>query len=90
MGWEGWKKGFGEDCIQTKWPDVALDLNGATEQEGAHDAPGRQAREAKVQINLSRSLPLHLSRLLILCLRLYKSYLIPNKLPNLFPKQIFV
>jgi hypothetical protein len=35
---------------------VALDLDGATEQEGAHGAPGRQAREAKVQNNLSLSL----------------------------------
>jgi hypothetical protein len=32
---------------------VDLDLDGAAEQEEAHDAPGRQAREAKVQSNLS-------------------------------------
>jgi hypothetical protein len=53
VGWEGWKRECGEGCIQTKWPDVVLDLDGAAEQGDAHGAPGRQAREAKVQSNLS-------------------------------------
>jgi hypothetical protein len=53
LGWEGWKRECGEGCIQTKWPDVALDLDGAAEQGDAHDAPGRQARAAKVKSNLS-------------------------------------
>jgi hypothetical protein len=48
-GWEGWKEELSVDCIQRKWPDVVLDLDGAAEQRAAHDAPGRQAREAKVQ-----------------------------------------
>jgi hypothetical protein len=40
-GWrelEDWKGEFGSDCIQRRWPDVALDLDGVAEQQGAHDA----------------------------------------------------
>jgi hypothetical protein len=36
---------FGEDCIQKRWSDVALDLDGAVEQQGAHGAPGEAGHE---------------------------------------------
>jgi hypothetical protein len=63
--WEGWKKEFSEDCIQRRWSDVVLDLDGAAEQQAAHDAPGRHRHERpRYKINLSLILPLLCRRLI--------------------------
>jgi hypothetical protein len=36
---------FGGDCIQKRWPDVALDLDGAAEQQRPHGTPGEAGHE---------------------------------------------
>jgi hypothetical protein len=54
MDWEGWRKEHGEGCIQKMWPYAALDLDAARQSSGVLTTrQGRQAREAKVQIQLS-------------------------------------
>jgi hypothetical protein len=53
---EGWRMEFGGDCIQKRWPDVALDLDGAVEQQEAHGAPG-EAGHGRPRYNLLSLIP---------------------------------